>query len=208
MDILNTKINEYLRGLPAGSPSPLDEMEQFASERNFPIIGSLVGRILQQLVVVTNAKMVFELGSGYGYSALWMAMAMPQDGRVVCTDLKDENRELAVSYFAKAGQQSKLDFRVCEAIAEFEKETDQVDFVLSDIDKDRYPDTIKLVKDRLRPGGIFVTDNLLWGGSILESSPDKETLAILKFTRELYNDPDFMMSIIPIRDGISIAVKK
>ena len=208
MDLLKSGINDYLVRVLSNSPSPLDEMERYARQKDFPIIGPLVGRILQQLAVLTKAKRIFELGSGYGYSALWMAMALPPDGIVVCTDNNPDNEPLAKNYFKQAGQESKLDFRVGDALNMFVKEQGPIDLVLNDIDKERYPDTIALVKERLRAGGVFVTDNLLWSGRVLESSPDETTLGILRFTEELCNDSDFITSIIPIRDGISIAVKR
>ncbi|MBU1319258.1 MAG: O-methyltransferase [candidate division Zixibacteria bacterium] len=208
MGIFQPGIGEYVKELPQKSPSPLDEMEQYAAEHGFPIIGPLVGRVLQQLVVLTGAKRVFELGSGYGYSALWMARVISADGKITCTDTDPENERRAKEYFKRAGLESKLDFRCGEAIAEFEKEVGPYDLVLNDIDKEHYPATIKLVKERLRPGGVFVTDNILWSGRVLDSSPDAATAGILKFTHELYNDPGFMTSIIPLRDGISVAIKK
>jgi predicted O-methyltransferase YrrM len=208
MDLLNPRIAEYIAGLPETSPSPLDEMEKYARENKFPIIGPLVGRILQQLVVMIRAKRVFELGSGYGYSALWMSIVLPDDGRVICTDTDENNEKMAKEYFARAGLDSKLDFRRGDAITEFEKEAGPFDLILNDIDKEGYPDTIKPVKERLRPGGVFVTDNLLWSGRVVEPNPHESTRGILKFTEELYNDPDFLTSIIPVRDGIAVAVKK
>jgi caffeoyl-CoA O-methyltransferase len=191
------------------SPSPLDEMEEYAAENSFPIIGPLVGRFLQQLVVLTGARRVFELGSGYGYSALWMSMALPDDGRVICTDTDDDNQQRAVDYFKRAGLEFKLDFRLGEATAQFKEEPGPFDIILNDIDKEGYPDTIELVKDRLRTGGVFVTDNILWSGRVLDTTPDNEsTAAIQKFTRQLYEDSDFMTTIVPLRDGIAVAIKR
>jgi predicted O-methyltransferase YrrM len=183
-------------------------MEAYAKEHGFPIIGPLVGRVLQQLVIMTGAKRVFELGSGYGYSALWMAMVLPPDGSVNCTDGDPDNERRAKDYFERAGLRSKLRFRVGDALELFAKETGPFDLILNDIDKEGYPDTIKPVKDKLRSGGVFVTDNLLWSGRIFDSDPSESTRGVIKFTKELYDDPDFLTTIIPIRDGISVAVKK
>ncbi len=208
MDLLNSRITDYIAAQPGTSPSPLDEMEDYAREHKFPIIGPMVGRILQQLIVMTGAKRVFELGSGFGYSALWMSMVLPDDGTVICTDTDENNERMAKEYFSRAGFESKLDFRMGDAINEFIKESGPFDLILNDIDKEGYPDTIKPVKERLRSGGVFVTDNLLWSGRVIEPNPDESTRGILQFTKELFNDPDFLTSIIPVRDGIAIAVKR
>lgn len=208
MEILNPRIEEHLRKVAAASPPPLDEMEALARERGFPIIGPLVGRVLQQLVVVAEAKRVFELGSGYGYSAIWMSMVLPSDGSVICTDGDPENARLAEKYFERAGVKSKVDFRVGDALERFAEETGPFDLILNDIDKEGYPDTIGPVKEKLRPGGIFVTDNMLWSGRVLEGDKSESTLGVIEFTRRIFSDPDFLTTIIPIRDGIAVAVKR
>jgi caffeoyl-CoA O-methyltransferase len=208
LDILDRRIDEYLHATAQDSPSPLDEMEAYAKEHGFPIIGPLVGRVLQQLVMMTGAKRVFELGSGYGYSALWMAKVLPPDGSVTCTDGNPDNERRAKEYFERAGLLSKLHFRVGDALEQFAKETGPFDLILNDIDKEGYPDTIKPVKEKLRQGGVFVTDNLLWSGRIFDSAPSESTRGVIEFTRELYLDPDFLTTIIPIRDGISVAVRR
>jgi len=208
MDIIDPKINEYLQTVSPQSPPPFDRMEKYAKENRFPIIGPLVGRFLQQIVPVTKAKRIFELGSGYGYSALWMALVLPEDGKIICTDGKEENRKMALEYFKESGQEKKLDFHVGDAIEILKEEDGLFDIILNDIDKHGYPDTIEPVKAHLRSGGIFVTDNLLISGRVLDENPNDSAKGVMEFTKMLYADNDFMTTIMPIRDGISIAVKK
>ncbi len=208
MDIVNPRVDEHLNNVAPKSPPPFDEMEKYARENHFPIIGPLVGRFLQQLVPLTNARRIFELGSGYGYSALWMALALPEDGKVICTDGNEKHRDMAFDFFKRVGQEQKLDFRVGDAIEILKKEKGPFDIFLNDIDKHGYPDTIQPVKERLRPGGVFVTDNLLYNGRIFEDDLSESGRGVLEFTRRLYEDTNFLTSIMPIRDGISIAVKK
>ncbi len=93
-------------------------------------------------------------------------------------------------------------------LAHLEKESGQFDIILNDIDKEGYPDTIEPVKARLRPGGVFITDNVIWSGRVIDGNTQQSTRAIQEFTRRLYADDDFIVSIIPVRDGIAIAVKK
>ncbi len=208
MDIINPKINEYIEGAIPKREAPFDEMEAYAKENKFPIIGPLVGTLLQQIVIATGARRIFELGSGYGYSALWMAKVMSPDGKIYLTDRKAENRKMACKHFEKAGELDKMEFLVGDALEHFEKYDGPFDIILNDIDKEGYPDAIQPVKKRLRKGGFFITDNILWSGRIFDQEPEKSTQAILEFTRRLYDDPDFITSIIPLRDGISVSVKK
>ncbi len=208
MTILNPEINKYIEKIIPRRKEPYLEMEAYAKEHGFPIIGPLAGTLLRQLALSINAKNVFELGSGYGYSALWMAEVLPPDGRIHLTDRKEENKLLAIKHFKTAGQIDKMEFYVGDALQTFAQHDGPFDIILNDIDKEGYPDTIKAVKIRLRKGGLFITDNLLWSGRILESQPEEaSTKGILEFTKRLYADPDFLTSIIPIRDGLAVAVK-
>jgi predicted O-methyltransferase YrrM len=133
---------------------------------------------------------------------------LPVNGKIYLTDLDDNNRQLAEKHFKTADLSDKMEFFVGDALETFDNHDGPFDIILSDIDKEGYPDTIEPVKKSLRKGGLFITDNLLWSGRILQSNPEEEsTKGILEFTKKLYEDPDFLTSILPIRDGISIAVK-
>jgi len=208
MNILNPEISKYLEDVLPARNEPFMEMEAYAKQHGFPIIGPLAGTVLRQLAISINAKSVFELGSGYGYSALWMADVLPDDGKIHLTDLDDKNRQLAEKHFQTAGLSNKMEFFVGDALETFDKHEGPFDIILSDIDKEGYPDTIEPVKKRLRKGGLFITDNLLWSGRILQDNPEEEsTRGVLEFTKKLFQDSDFLTSILPIRDGISVAVK-
>jgi predicted O-methyltransferase YrrM len=136
-----------------------------------------------------------------------MAEALPPEGKIYLTDHKEENRQMAMKHFEQAGQADKIEFLVGDALEIFEKYTGPFDIIVNDIDKQGYPDSIEPVKQRLKTGGLFITDNILWSGRIFDREPDQSTARILEFTKRLYKDPDFMTSIIPIRDGITVAVK-
>jgi predicted O-methyltransferase YrrM len=207
MKILNPGITEYIEGILPARRSPFDRMEAYAKENSFPIIGPLVGTMLQQYVLTTGAKQIFELGSGYGYSALWMAEVLPPDGRIYLTDRKQENKRMADGFFEEAGLADKMEFHVGDALEIFEKFEGPFDIVLNDIDKQGYTESIEPVKKRLKKGGLFITDNILWSGRILDTERDQTTEAIVEFTRKLYADTDFLTSIVPVRDGITVAVK-
>ena len=101
-----------------------------------------------------------------------------------------------------------IDFTVGEAVAAFKKHDTEFDLVFNDIDKDAYPDTVVVVEQRLRTGGGFITDNAIWGGNVLTGEDDPDTTAILKFTQMLTQSPKWDTTLIPIRDGLLLAIKR
>lgn len=201
------KIHRYLNQVTPERPPVLKEMEAYAEEHHFPIIGPLVGRFLYQMTVLTKSKRILELGSGYGYSAFWFSLASKTKGHITMTDTNKKNKQLAFAYFKEAGLQSQFDFRVGDALKIARRLDGPFDIILNDIDKQEYPATIDLAVARLRKGGLFITDNVIWDGKVADKKPDKTTRAIMEFTQLLYQDSRFFTTIMPIRDGISIAVR-
>jgi predicted O-methyltransferase YrrM len=203
------KIHKYLDRVTPERPPVLREMEDYAADKGFPIIGPLVGRFLYQMAVVTKARKILELGSGfgYGYSAYWFSLAVKSKGHLTLTDTATANKRLALDFFKRAGLQSQIEFKVGNAINIARRLNGPYDIILNDIDKHEYPLTIPLAAGLLRKGGLFITDNIIWSGRVLEKNPDKTTRAIVEFTAELYKDSRFYTSILPIRDGVSVAVR-
>lgn len=201
------QIHKYLEESIPTRPQILREMESYAKENQFPIVGPLVGRYLYQMAILIKAKKIFELGSGFGYSAIWFSLAARGKGQIILTDNKKEYKRLALDYFKKAGLESQFDFKVGDALNTLKKFDGPFDIIFNDVDKLDYPRTIDLVAPRLKKGGLFITDNLLWSGKVMDKSPGKNTKAILEFTGELYRDGRFYTTIIPIRDGLAISVK-
>jgi predicted O-methyltransferase YrrM len=207
MGIDYTKVQEYLhKGIPKRTPV-LAEMERYAAKHNFPIIGPLAGRLLHQLALTIKAKRILELGSGYGYSAIWFAMATGKDGKFVLTDTDEANKKRALACFKKAGIKSKMDFHVADALSVARVQTGKFDVILNDIDKQDYPKTIEPAARLLRQGGLFITDNILWSGRVYTKPQDTPTREIVRFTRLLMSDKRFFTTIIPIRDGIAVAIR-
>lgn len=202
-----SKVQDYLsRGIPKRSPV-LAEMERYAAANNFPIIGPLAGRILHQLAVSIKAKRILELGSGYGYSAIWFAMATGKQGKFILTDTDEDNKTRAFACFKKAKINCTIDFHVEDALKVARKQTGKFDIILNDIDKQDYPKTIEPAARLLRPGGLFITDNVLWSGRVYRKQQDQNTRAIVRFTRLLMADKRFFTTILPIRDGIAVATR-
>jgi predicted O-methyltransferase YrrM len=201
------KIHKYLEKVTPERPPILKEMERYAKEKSFPIIGPLVGRFLFQMATAKKARRVLELGSGYGYSAFWFSLAMKGKGTIVMTDTDKKNKKLAFDFFKRAGLQSQFEFRVGDALKIADKYNGDFDIVLNDINKQDYPATIDIAAAKLKKGGLFITDNVIWSGQVTERKQDKTTKKIVEFTEKLYQDSRFFTTIMPIRDGISLSIK-
>ena len=197
-------VDAYLHKVTPKQHRVLTSMEMYARRNGFPIIGPLVGRFLYQLAIMKGAKRILELGSGYGYSAFWFALAVGGGGRITMTD----TRERAVKYFERAGLETRTEFIVGEALSSAASLRGKYDIILNDIDKHGYPQTLDVAGRLLPPGGLFVTDNVIWSGRVFDDAvQDRTTLGIRKFTRALFADDRFFASILPIRDGLALAVR-
>jgi caffeoyl-CoA O-methyltransferase len=202
-------IDSYLYKVTPQSEEILKEMEDFAAANGFPIIGPLVGRFLCQMAMAIKAKKILELGSGFGYSAYWFSLGMGVRGKIVMTDGDSANRDRALKYFIRGGLRPSIKFLVGDALGSVAQLRGGFDIVLNDIDKAGYPETIEVAHRLLRPGGLFITDNLLWSGKVMDSRvKDRDTMGIRKFTKMLFSDDRFLTSLLPIRDGISVAVRR
>ena len=197
----------YLQELYYDADPVRQEMEALAKERNFPIVGPLAGRVLFQLTQMIGAKRVFELGSGYGYSALFFARAVGVDGEVHCTDFSDENKRQAEDFLGQAGVWPRITYHKEDALAALRRVSGTWDIIYNDIGKTAYPETIELAYQHLRPGGLFISDNLFREGKVLEQAEDEATQSIIEFTRLLFAHPGFMTTINPVRDGLSVALR-
>ncbi|MCK5126921.1 MAG: O-methyltransferase [candidate division Zixibacteria bacterium] len=202
-------VDAYLYKVTPVRDPVLQSMEQYARKNGFPIIGPLVGRFLYQLAIMNNAKKVLELGSGYGYSAYWFSKAMGKNGKIIMTDTYEPNKDRAFDYFKKGKLKSKFDFRIGDALETAREIKGKFDIVLCDIDKQDYPETIEIASRLLKKGGVFVTDNIIWSGRVYDSSVrDKATKGIRRFTKQLYADDRFFTTVLPIRDGVALAIKQ
>ncbi len=204
-DILHPDVDAYLAAALSPYEPVLAEMEKLAERQVFPIVGPQVGTLLYILARSLGAKRVFEMGSGFGYSALWFARALEPGGRVIATDYDPANKEAALRFLKKAGLAQAVDFRVGDAVEILRREPGAFDILFVDMDKERYPEAHALAREKLRPGGLLIADNLLWFGKVLEESDDPATCGIRALTKRLRSDPDFTFTLVPIRDGVGLA---
>jgi predicted O-methyltransferase YrrM len=187
----------------------LVEMEARASEGKFPIVGRATGRYLELAARSIGARRVMELGSGYGYSAYWFARAVGPDGTVVCTDGDSDNAKLAEGYLSAAGVWDRVTYHVGDALTGFAGERGEFDVVYCDVDKQGYPDCWRAARERIRVGGLWLCDNVIWSGRVatVTGDTDAETAAIREHNRLVAEDDRYIGSIVPIRDGVMAALR-
>ncbi len=202
-------VEDYLYSVLPSRDEVLTGMEAEAIQRKIPIVGPAVGRILYQLATISAAKTIFEMGSAIGYSTIWWARAVGEGGRVIYTDGDPKNANEARGYFQKAGVSDRITMKTGDALELLSEEKQQFDIIFNDVDKEDYPRVFRLALPKLRKGGLFITDNVLWSGRVAdEKNTEATTKAILEFNRLLYSSSELFTTILPIRDGVAVAVKK
>ncbi len=203
------QVEEYLNRLYEQQPDPIrHEMEALARRRHFPIIGPLAGRHLYQLARMVQARRIFEMGSGFGYSALFFARAVGPAGQVHCTELSAENISLAEQFLSRANLWPRITYHHQEATAALQQVGGRWDIIYNDIDKQDYPSTIELAYNHLEPGGLFITDNIFWHGRPFQPEQTADTQGVVEFTHQLLAHQGFMTTIYPVRDGVAVALRR
>jgi caffeoyl-CoA O-methyltransferase len=213
LQIVHADVERYMRTLQARHDEPvLLEMEKEAEERGFPIVGRLVGVTLEVLARAVGARRIFELGSGYGYSAYWFSRATGDTGEVHCTDGDPENEKKASEYLGRAGLWPRIRYHVGDAVNALATVDGEFDIVYNDIDKHGYPDAWRAARERVRPGGLYICDNVLWSGRVTEEDPQEDvrpgwTEAIKEHNRLIATDEEYLSTIVPTRDGVMVAIR-
>lgn len=206
-EILADPIESYLNALLPARDAVLQEMERYAAEHSVPIVGPACGRVLHQLARISRARRVFELGSAIGYSTLWLARAVGPKGVVFYTDSDPENARRAQAYLKRAHMLDRVRLLTGDAIELLRSTKGEFDLIFNDVNKDQYPKVFRLAVPRVRVGGLFITDNVLWSGRVARTAAngDAETPAIQQFNRLLYSSSKLFTTVIPLRDGLSVS---
>ena len=210
LDIVDPLIEEYLLRI-AGSPDPVEaEMRRYADERDgFPIVGPILGQLLHQLALLLRARRVFEVGSGFGYPAFWLARALPDGGAITLTDYDPDHVERAHTWLEQAGLEGRC--RILppgdglEALAKVEE---PLDIVFLDGKKEEYPRALSIALPRLRPGGLLIGDNVLWGGAVARGETDPATVGLREYTRIIFGSEGLVSTLLPVRDGVALTYKR
>jgi len=202
---------DYLTSLVPPRETELQKMEEIAEKEDFPILGPVCGYYCYQLARMINARSVFELGSGYGYSTAWFAKAVQENGGGVVhhTVWDGDLSKRAQGHLSALGFGELIQYHNAEAVATLRQTQGPFDIIFNDIDKEGYPDSLPVIKERLKHGGLLIIDNMLWSGRVYDSNnEDKNTEAIRRFTRDITSDLDWIVTLFPARDGMIIAYKK
>jgi caffeoyl-CoA O-methyltransferase len=188
----------------------LTRLEAEAQADRFPIVGPAAGQFCYMMARAIGAKRVFELGSGFGYSTIWFAKAVRDNGggEVYHTVWDEGLSARARRNVEEAGLSQIVRFHMGEAVAALRETPGPFDLIFNDIDKHAYPESLPLIKERLRVGGVLIIDNMLWHGAIFDASDHSPmTEGVRGVTRLIYEDRDWAPSLVPIRDGLITACK-
>jgi predicted O-methyltransferase YrrM len=207
MELTPQSVTDYMTGLLPPRHKNFYDMEEYAKGRKFPIVGPLVGNFLAQEAAGIGVKRIMELGSGFGYSALWFSTVLPDDGKIICTDDFDENVKRAETMFAAHGKSHLLDFRRGDALEVFESTDGEFDFIFCDIGKKDYPRAFDMALPRVRKGGILAFDNCLWSGRMLEGDDGDATKGVVELNKKAFASAECRTTIVPIRDGVLLCRK-
>jgi predicted O-methyltransferase YrrM len=204
-------VSDYLDGLVPPRPDEMQAMEAYADEVGFPIVGPASGNLCYLVARMIDARHVFEMGSGYGYSTAWFARAVQENGGGVVHHVV-WNRELSArarGHLTALGFEGLVQYHVGEAVQILNEIPGPFDLIFNDIEKPAYPDSLPVIADKLRPGGVLIVDNMLWGGRVFDESDNSpSTQGVRELTRLISTDPNWIASILPIRDGLLVAYKK
>lgn len=213
---LDERLHLYLREMSLREPQVLARLRQETARLDDPDmqIGPEQGQFMHLLVQITGARRLIEIGTFTGYSSTWMALAMPEGGRIVTCDVSEDYTRVARRYWAEAGVTNKIDLRLAPALRTLdgliaEGGRERYDFAFIDADKESYDGYYERCLTLIRSGGLIAVDNVLWGGSVVDPDRHEESVeAIRAFNAKLRDDERITLSMLPIGDGLTLARKR
>jgi caffeoyl-CoA O-methyltransferase len=212
---LDDRLYDYLLSVSLREPELLAQLRQETDLHPFSQmqIAPEQGQLMALLIRLMGATNAIEIGVFTGYSSLCIALALPPYGKLIACDLNEDYTAIARRYWQAAGVANKIDLRIAPALQTLdtlldEEEAGAFDFVFIDADKQNYLHYYDRALQLLRPGGLVAIDNVLWGGSVADpKAQDPDTQAIRSFNEFLHQDERVMLSLVPIGDGLTLAVK-
>jgi predicted O-methyltransferase YrrM len=213
---LTPPLYEYLSAVSLREPKLLARLRQETLRDSGATmqISPEQGQFMGLLVELTGACNILEIGTYTGYSSLCMALALPEDGRLVCCDISEEWTRIARRYWVEAGVEDKIRLHLAPALETLEKLLAQgaastFDMAFIDADKEHYPEYYEACLKLLRPGGLLLADNTLWSGRVIDAADrNASTEAIRRFNLILHDDERINLSLLPLGDGLTLALKK
>jgi predicted O-methyltransferase YrrM len=185
-------------------------MEAYAKERRFPIIGPIAGQFCYLLARMIGAQHIFELGSGFGYSTAWFARAVKENGGGTVDHVvwDEELSRRARRHLGTLGFDGIVRYHVGEAVQTLRQTEGTFDLIFNDIDKEGYPTSLSVIREKLRPGGLLIVDNMFWQGRALDPTDrSASTDGVRRLTQLVTADPGWISSIVPLRDGLLVAYR-
>jgi predicted O-methyltransferase YrrM len=211
--IVPDAVEHYLADLNRGGDAVLDAIARGNVTRGLPLVDAEVGALLRVLAMSIGATRILEIGTAIGYSGIWLAGALPDDGMLLTLELSEERAREARENFARAGVEKRVSVIVGDAKLRIAKVAGPFDLIFQDGDKQLYEPLLDRLVSLLRPGGLLVTDNVLWDGEVVPGfvTPQRDqadTRAIAAYNERVASHPQLVTSIVPLRDGVSISVKR
>ncbi len=215
-EALTDELYEYLLRVSLREPAVLRELREETGrlEKAQMQISPDQGQFMALLMQLIGARRTLEVGTFTGYSALVVALALPQDGRVIACDVSEEWTSIGRRYWEKAGVARKIDLRLGPALETLdgllrEGRRDQFDFAFIDADKANYDGYYERCLQLVRPGGLIAVDNVLWHGKVIDPAvTDADTEAIRRLNAKLKSDERVTVSLVPIGDGLTLARRR
>jgi predicted O-methyltransferase YrrM len=212
--IVPDAIERYLSGLNRAGDRVLDEVARAGAIESLPLVDAEVGALLRVLAIAIGAKRILEIGTAIGYSGIWLAGALPADGMLITLEKDPERARVARQNFERAGVADRVSVVVGDAQLKIVKVAGPFDLIFQDGAKGLYGPLLDPLVALLRPGGLLVTDNVLWDGEVVPgyaTTPRKDTgdtQAIAEYNTRLNAHPALTTSTVPLRDGVAISVKR
>ena len=211
--IVPDAIERYLTELNHAGDEVLRDIARRGVERDLPLVDAEVGALLRALATAIGATRILEIGTAVGYSGIWLAGGLAPGGTLMTMEMNPERAEEARANFARAGVGDRVNVIVGDAQRMISKVSGPFDLIFQDGDKTLYAPLLDRLVSLLRPGGLLVTDNVLWDGKVVPGftqgdASDENTRAIAEYNRRVASHPQLLTSIVPLRDGVSISVKR
>ncbi len=205
-------VQAYLAAMTTLGDATTDEVRRRSTEDHVPAVSPETGALLHVLTAAAGAMRVLEIGTGYGYSAIWLARALPPGGLLISLERDAARAAVAKEHFARAGVSDRANVLLGDAAIRVAKVSGPFDVIFQDGDKALYAPLLDRLVALLRPGGLLITDNVLWGGDVVPGFADPPTHsrdtveAIARYNERLAADPRLRTVFLPVGDGVAVSV--
>ncbi len=211
MNEIANELTKYAESFTSGESTVLQDLRTHCYEHyadSSMLSGFVQGRLLSMFSYMIRPKVVLEIGTYLGYSAICFAEGLADGGKVITLDIQPETNAVAKSYAAKTKYADQIEFHLGEAATIIPSLPETFDLVFIDADKPNYAIYYNLVVDRVRPGGFIIADNVLWSGKVLDDEKDESTQALHDYNEMVLADDRVENILLPVRDGLMVARKR